>query len=298
MSEYTTTTIGNYYTTTGGIYLDEAKPGHKDRMHKYDSQTLMIASTKDDGITYGISTEVNGNDEVDSIQIRQDKNPYIVDNLDDVDVTFVSQTKGGATTAASEMWNSIGFANYVRFRWRTNLVVNAGNLIGIACKIRDSGNWTVKWTGVPKIDQWITNAGKQIYDVSVDYFMICDATKTFNPVFEWTLSFGTSYKSVWNFIMTSVQTVMSTPYFNYSLFPAIAYVDHNRYTVLDNLAERDEEQEDNASHSEKLTHTGIYPPLPSAPLEDTASGTDATRRKVTTTALKRLKRFFKPSKKT
>lgn len=45
MTEYTTSIVGNYYTDSAGIHLDQAKAGHKDRMHKYDSLTLMDAKT-------------------------------------------------------------------------------------------------------------------------------------------------------------------------------------------------------------------------------------------------------------
>lgn len=297
MAEYSNTTVGNYYSDTSGVHLDAAKSGHLDYLYKHDTKTIMNASTKDDGITYGISTTCDDNEETDIASVK-DRNPYVIKTIKSADMIMVSEIRNGEQSASGAMWNNISFANYVRLRWKTNIVVNTSNFLGLACNIRDAGDWTIKWTGQPMLDQWITQSGKQIYDMTIDMFMTCEGVKRFNPIFEWTLSFNVPFSTGWNFIMTTVQTVLATPYFNYSLFPAITFREpSNRYQLIDNLTETDQNPPD--KQVEQVTY--LYPPLPTAPLIDTSdSELDVHHRKATKkkTALTRLKRFFNPSKKT
>jgi len=292
--EFSGSVTGNYYSDNIGLKLDPLKEPKRIFITRTSYDRLMEGTTPDNGKAVGIGMPLS-NPEFDGVHVQtvEFDNPFLLTELTTNTVTFNSQNTSGVHEEYSSFgagWSKLEFTSLISLRWRSNVIVNAGNFNNMVCHLKGSEFMNVKWTGVPAVDSYITKSGKAMYNFVVDMIIECHEAAPFEPHFEWKLDFNIPYTQGWNFILNTVVDVITSPYFDYSL-NAITPSLHVSPLRPDRVAEVIEEDEI-ADHAHTSPSLNIYPLLevPSAPPGD-AHPTPQARPSI----YKRIKRFLRPS---
>lgn len=261
---YSQHVFGSFYSDGAGIHTDTLKNG-SDFLYltRRDYENTADATHLDDGVWIGIPTPMSDNALDGALSRSKGPQPIQTSKLGENTLTLESRN-----TPAFDNVSKINLGLDTYLTIRTNFTLNSGDISSVVCALKSSDGvpWSIPWTGVPVVDKFVCESGKKFYSLTTNLLLRCDKVRPANFYFEWEVNFNTSFKTVWNFVMQYTLDMITSPYINLSILPAIGFGAQKYQAILDGL-HHEEEQADETQTS----IINLYPQLPIAPQEDSVT---------------------------
>lgn len=224
---HTAQTSANFYADSSGAHEDPpSDPSRKLYLYQETyEQDIEVTATDDSGVIGALASYRDPSSYAATYEKMDIQDFYVTrTNSDEATITVPSTQSPFIAN-----WKKIKILDAVQVQWRTNFVINQGGFQSLACAIKPSKDFTVKWTGQPQIDYYVTKAGKYMVTALVDVIMTCNGAKPFVFDLEWKLKFTNVFAQGWNFIVDTAITAISNAWFDFSMTPLLPALKSKEY---------------------------------------------------------------------
>lgn len=221
---YVASTTANFYTNQAGCQVDWVKdPNTRNYVYECNYNQEVDATLTDDGKVIGALATYEGQEMYGAYSDNLSL-PTLAFNTTDDYTAFVTTPKSSTFRGN---WNKIVIADAIHIRWTSNIIINSGDFAGMACSLIPSSDWKIMWTGQTMVDYYLSQAGKYVVTAIQDVILNCHNNKPLDFELQWKIQFGRTWKTYWNFIVSTTIDAISNSWFDVSLTPAITYATHD-----------------------------------------------------------------------